>query len=99
MFTSGQAKIHQGLLREGYELISEALNLLNNVYGALHPEIAACVRLLSRLNYIMGDYQEALLYQQRAVLMSERVLGIDHPNTITEYVSDNRGGRKIALCE
>jgi len=25
-------------------------------------------------------------YQQRAVLMSERVLGIDHPNTITEYV-------------
>ena len=30
---------------------------------------------------------QALLYQQRAVLMSERVLGIDHPNTITEYVS------------
>jgi hypothetical protein len=35
----------------------------------------------------MGDYNEALVYQQRAVLMSERVLGIDHPNTITEYVS------------
>ena len=28
-------------------------------------------------------------YQQRAVLMSERVLGVDHPNTITEYVSIN----------
>lgn len=26
-------------------------------------------------------------FQQRAVLMSERVLGIDNPNTITEYVS------------
>ena len=50
-------------------------------------EIAACCRLLARLNYIMGDYGEALVYQQRAVLMSERVLGIDHPNTITEYVS------------
>jgi hypothetical protein len=46
------------LLREGYELISEALNLLNNVYGAMHPEIAACLRLLARLNYIMGDYPE-----------------------------------------
>jgi protein TIF31 len=87
VFTSGQAKIQQGLLREGYELISEALNLLNNVYGAMHPEIAACARLLARLNYIMGDYGEALVYQQRAVLMSERVLGIDDPNTITEYVS------------
>ena len=53
----------------------------------MHPEIAACCRLLARLNYIMGDYGEAMSYEQRAVLMSERVLGIDHPNTITEYVS------------
>jgi protein TIF31 len=85
VFTSGQNKIQQGLLHEGYELISEALNLLNNVYGAMHPEIAACARLLARLSYIMGDYSEALVFQQRAVFMSERVLGIDHPNTITEY--------------
>ena len=27
-------------IKDGYELISEALNLLNNVYGAMHPEIA-----------------------------------------------------------
>ncbi|XP_060085603.1 clustered mitochondria protein homolog [Ylistrum balloti] len=84
-FTSGQAKIQQGLLKEGYDLISEALNLLNNVYGAMHPEVAACLRLMARLNYILGDYGEALSYQQRAVLMSERVQGLDHPNTITEY--------------
>lgn len=84
-FSSGQSKIQQGQLKEGYDLICEALNLLNNVYGAMHPEIAACLRLLARLNYIMGDYGEAMSYQQRAVLMSERVLGIDHPNTITEY--------------
>ena len=85
VFTTGQNKIQQGFLRDGYELINEALNLLNNVYGAMHPEIAACARLLARLNYIMGDFTEALVYQQRAVLMSERVLGTDHPNTITEY--------------
>ncbi|CAL1547701.1 unnamed protein product [Lymnaea stagnalis] len=84
-FSSGQNKIQQGLLREGYELISEALNLLNNVYGAMHPEIAACLRLLARLNYILGEFGEAMSYQQRAVFMSERVLGLDHPNTITEY--------------
>lgn len=86
-FTSGQAKVQQGLLKEGYELISEALNLLNNVYGAMHPEIAACLRLLARLNYIMGDYGEALCFQQKAVLMTERVLGLDHPHTITEYAN------------
>jgi len=72
-------------LKDGYELINEALNLLNNVYGAMHPEIAQCLRMLARLNYIMGEHGEAMQYQQKAVLMSERVNGIDHPYTITEY--------------
>ncbi|CAF1021003.1 unnamed protein product, partial [Didymodactylos carnosus] len=85
-FTTGQSKIQQGLLREGYELISEAHNLLNNVYGPMHSEISMCLRLLARLNYIMGDYQDALSTQHKAVMMSERVLGIDHPQTATEYI-------------
>ena len=51
----------------------------------MHPEIAQCLRMLARLNYIMGEHAEALAYQQKAVLMSERVNGIDHPYTITEY--------------
>ncbi|XP_050311602.1 clustered mitochondria protein homolog [Anthonomus grandis grandis] len=84
-YTTGQTKIQQGYLKEGYELISEALNLLNNVYGAMHPEIAQCLRMIARLNYIMGEHADALVYQQKAVLMSERVNGIDHPYTITEY--------------
>ena len=85
-YTTGQSKIQQGYLKDGYELISEALNLLNNVYGAMHPEIAQCLRMLARLNYIMAEYAEAMSYQQKAVMMSERVNGIDHPYTITEYV-------------
>ncbi|CAO1403459.1 unnamed protein product [Diamesa tonsa] len=84
-YTTGQNKIQQGFFKDGYELISEALNLLNNVYGAMHPENAQCLRMLARLSYIMGDPQEALAIQQRAVLMSERVNGIDHPYTISEY--------------
>ncbi|XP_077397437.1 clustered mitochondria protein homolog isoform X1 [Festucalex cinctus] len=85
-FQSGQAKVQQGFLKDGCELINEALNLFNNVYGAMHVEICACLRLLARLNYIMGDHAEALSNQQKAVLMSERVLGIEHPNTIQEYM-------------
>lgn len=84
-YTTGQTKIQQGYLKDGYELISEALNLLNNVYGAMHPEIAQCLRMIARLNYIMGEHPEAMAFQQKAVLMSERVNGIDHPYTITEY--------------
>ena len=34
---------------------------------------------------------QALSNQQKAVLMRERVMGIEHPNTIQEYVSSRRG--------
>lgn len=86
-YTTGQTKIKQGNFKEGYELISESLSLLNHVYGAMHAENSQCLRMLARLSYIMGDPQEATAIQQRAVLMSERVNGIDHPYTISEYVS------------
>lgn len=74
-------------MSEGHELITEALNLLNNVYGAMHGEIAQCLRMVARLCYVTGEHRDAMAYQQKAVFMSERVNGIDHPYTITEYVS------------
>ncbi|XP_072164554.1 clustered mitochondria protein homolog [Diadema setosum] len=85
-FQSGQTKIQQGCFREGFELISEALNLFNNVYGPMHPEIAACMRTLARLHYLMGEQSEAIEMQHKAVMMSERCNGLDHPNTVTEYM-------------
>ncbi|KAJ2949005.1 hypothetical protein O0L34_g5945 [Tuta absoluta] len=84
-YTTGQNKIQSGAVSEGHELITEALNLLNNVYGAMHAEIAQCLRMVARLCYVTGDHRDAMAYQQKAVLMSERVNGIDHPYTITEY--------------
>ncbi len=52
----------------------------------MHPEIAQCLRLVARLAYILGDHQEALNQQHKALLMSERCCGLDHPQTILEYV-------------
>lgn len=84
-YTTGQSKIQQGYLKDGHELICESLNLLNHVFGPLHPTIAQCLRMVARLNYIMGDNTDAMNYEQKAVLMSEKVNGIDHPRTIIEY--------------
>ncbi|XP_051959972.1 clustered mitochondria protein homolog [Xyrauchen texanus] len=81
----GQSKTQQGCLKEGCELISQALGLFTNVYGALHQDVCTCLRLLGRIHYILGDYAEALSHQQKAVLISERVLGLEHPHTIQEY--------------
>lgn len=84
-YTTGQAKIQQGYLKEGHELICESLNLLNHVFGPMHPTIAQCLRMVARLDYVMCDNADAMTYEQKAVLMSEKVNGIDHPRTIIEY--------------
>ena len=64
-----------GFLKEGLELLTEALNLFNNVYGAIHWEISACYRHIARLHYMLGEHGEAISNQQKAVIVSERVLG------------------------
>lgn len=84
-YTTGQAKIQSGFLKEGHELICESLNLLNHVFGPMHPTIAQCLRMVARLNYIMGDNSDAMAFEQKALMMSEKVNGIDHPRTIIEY--------------
>jgi protein TIF31 len=85
-FTNGQSKIQQGFLKEGFELIQESYNLLTNVYGALHPDICMCLRLLARLNYILGDFNEAYVTQHKTVMMCERLYGLDSSQLITEYL-------------
>lgn len=67
--------------------MAESLNLMNNVYGAVHSDMAQCMRLLARLSYILGDPAEALSQQHKATLMSERCNGLDDASTVVEYVS------------
>ena len=45
------------------------------LYSNLNLVSVQCLRMLARLNYIMGDHVEAMSCQQKAVLMSERVNG------------------------
>ncbi|XP_040007417.1 clustered mitochondria protein homolog isoform X2 [Xiphias gladius] len=80
-----QVAVQQGLLRDGYELISQALTLFSSVCGVLHEDVCMCLRLLGRLSYILGEYADALSHQEKAVMSSERLLGIDHPQTIQDY--------------
>ncbi|VDK46366.1 unnamed protein product, partial [Gongylonema pulchrum] len=85
LFASGQVKVQQGHLRSAFDLVLESLNIMNNVYGAMHGDMAECMRLLARLSYILGDPSEALSQQHKATLMSERCIGLDGANTVAEY--------------
>ncbi|XP_041657329.1 clustered mitochondria protein homolog isoform X2 [Cheilinus undulatus] len=80
-----QVAVQKGLLKDGYELIGQALTLFSSVCGVLHEDVCVCLRLLGRISYVMGEYADALSHQEKAVMSSERVQGIDHPQTIQDY--------------
>lgn len=51
-----------GLLRDGYELISQALTLFSSICGVLHEDVCMCLRLLGRLSYILEEYTDVNIY-------------------------------------
>ncbi|XP_028517937.1 clustered mitochondria protein homolog [Exaiptasia diaphana] len=86
VFDAANGKLQTGFLGEAHELMVEALNLFHQVYGPLHPDVALCYRSIARLHYLADDAVQAVAYQKKAVIVCERVHGIDHPDTIIAYV-------------
>ena len=64
----------------------EALNMFNQVYGPLHEDIVVCYRAIARIHYLADDAPQAVSFQKKAVIVAERIFGIDHPETLVAYV-------------
>ncbi|KAJ8285626.1 hypothetical protein GJAV_G00029030 [Gymnothorax javanicus] len=85
MFHTAQTSLKKGNLQQANEQLKEASYMYMRVCDDLHPEACTCISTLARLAYLQGRSGEARSLQLRAVVISERVHGFDHPNTIQEY--------------
>ena len=56
----------------------ESLQLHEQIYGVLHPEVARAYHTLSNLLFNLEDKAAALELAHKAVIVSERTLGVDH---------------------
>ncbi|XP_061906811.1 clustered mitochondria protein homolog [Entelurus aequoreus] len=84
-FYAGQDSLQKGLLDRAYEQLKDAAYLFGRVCDDLHREACYCHSLLAKLAFLQGKSTEARSVQLRAVVISERVLGFDHPHTIYQY--------------
>ncbi|XP_017323905.1 clustered mitochondria protein homolog [Ictalurus punctatus] len=84
-FGAAQNSLQKGLLEQAYEQLKEAAYLFGRVCDSLHPEASHCLSLLAKMAYVQGNPAEARSVQMKVVVISERVLGFDHPNTIQQY--------------
>ncbi|KAJ9557794.1 hypothetical protein OSB04_012408 [Centaurea solstitialis] len=65
--------------------IYKALSKLVSVCGPYHRMTAGAYSLLAVVLYHTGDFNQATIYQQKALDINERELGLDHPDTMKSY--------------
>uniref|UniRef100_A0A096LQ32 Clustered mitochondria protein homolog n=2 Tax=Poecilia formosa TaxID=48698 RepID=A0A096LQ32_POEFO len=84
-YRAAQTSIQKGLLDQAHEQLKEAAYLYGRVCDDLDPEACNCNSLLAKVTFLQGKAAEARSVQLKTVVISERVLGFDHPNTIQQY--------------
>ncbi|KAM4746327.1 LOW QUALITY PROTEIN: clustered mitochondria protein homolog [Anableps anableps] len=84
-YRAAQNSIQKGLLDQAHEQLKEAAYLYGRVCDDLDPEACYCNSLLAKVTFLQGKAAEARSVQLKTVVISERVLGFDHPNTIQQY--------------
>lgn len=82
---TGKVQLAEGLLSEAYTLFSEAFTILQQVTGPMHREVANCCRYLAMVLYHAGDMAGAIMQQHKELIINERCLGLDHPDTAHSY--------------
>ncbi|KVH89028.1 hypothetical protein Ccrd_008986 [Cynara cardunculus var. scolymus] len=65
--------------------VHKALAKLVAVCGPYHRITAGAYSLLAVVLYHTGDFNQATIYQQKALDINERELGLDHPDTMKSY--------------
>lgn len=99
---AGRISLVQNQRELGQELLLESLSLHEQIYGMLHPEVARVYHQLAMLYYQLDEKNGAVELAHKAVIISERTLGIDSSETILSYLNlglfeHGNGNTKAAL--
>ncbi|GKD68314.1 clustered mitochondria protein, partial [Tanacetum coccineum] len=85
LIETGKVQLAEGMLNEAYTLFTEAFTILQQVTGPMHREVANCCRYLAMVLYHAGDMAAAIMQQHKELIINERCLGLDHPDTAHSY--------------
>ena len=84
---AGRLSVAQNQKDLGQELLLESLSLHEQIYGILHAEVARVYYQLSTLFYSLSDKSTAVELARKAVIVSERTLGLDAHETLLAYLN------------
>lgn len=84
---AGRISLVQNQTKLGQELLLETLSLHEQIYGIVHPEVARVYNTLSLLYYQLEEKEAAVELARKAVVVSERTLGVDNAETLLSYLN------------
>lgn len=82
---SAKSYMDAGNLADAAASATTALLRLRRVVGAHHKLCAGAYSLLAVVLYHTTDFLQAAYLQQKALIINERALGLDHPDTLKSY--------------
>ncbi|KAI7731372.1 hypothetical protein M8C21_011483 [Ambrosia artemisiifolia] len=85
LLESSKIALDKGKLEDAVNFGTKALAKMIAVCGPYHRTTASAYSLLAVVLYHTGDFNQATIYQQRALDINERELGLDHPDTMKSY--------------
>ncbi|XP_010250244.1 PREDICTED: protein TSS-like isoform X2 [Nelumbo nucifera] len=85
LMESSKASLDKGKLEDAVNYGTKALSKMIAVCGPYHHTTASAYSLLAVVLYHTGDFNQAAVYQQNALNINERELGLDHPDTMKSY--------------
>ncbi|KAI1144552.1 clustered mitochondria-domain-containing protein [Hypoxylon sp. FL0543] len=99
----GRHSIIQNNRKIGQELLLESLTLHEQIYGILHPEVARAYSSLAQIYYQLDEKEAAVDLARKAVIVSERTIGVDSAETLLYYLNlglyvHGSGDSKTALA-
>lgn len=99
---AGRISLQQNHKQLGQELILESLSLHEQIYAILHPEVAKMYHQLSMIYFQTDEKDAAVELARKAVIVTERTLGVDSADTILAYLNlslfeHSMGNTKVAL--
>ncbi|KAI0841709.1 clustered mitochondria-domain-containing protein [Hypoxylon sp. FL0890] len=99
----GRHSIMQNNRKIGQELLLESLTLHEQIYGILHPEVARAYSSLAQIYYQLDEKEAAIDLARKAVIVSERTIGVDSAETLLYYLNlglyvHGSGDSKTALA-
>lgn len=84
--SNGQSNLKEGNIEGAFENYSQAISLSMQIYGPVSIEICNTIKRLANLNSKFMELLQAIEMQTKAIVLAERLLGVDHPEVAESYL-------------